>query len=53
MMPSLFAVPPLDQYQVPDEWTYCQILGKDECLKRLTQHWDTYLVEDDFKRFAN
>ncbi|RSH87288.1 hypothetical protein EHS25_003197 [Saitozyma podzolica] len=53
MMPSFFEVSPLDQYNVPDEWTYCQILGKETCLERLQEHWDTYITEDDFKLMAN
>ncbi|ORY32786.1 glycoside hydrolase superfamily [Naematelia encephala] len=53
MMPDFFSVSPLDQYNVPDEWTYCSILGKDECLSRLEEHWDTYVTEDDFRRMAN
>ncbi|KIR40547.1 glucan 1,3-beta-glucosidase [Cryptococcus deuterogattii 99/473] len=36
-----------------DKWSFCQVLGQDECLARLQQHWDTYITEDDFKRFAN
>ncbi|KAL7421647.1 hypothetical protein Q5752_003416 [Cryptotrichosporon argae] len=53
MMPSLFEVSPLDEYTVNDEWTYCQILGKAECLSRLETHWDTWVTEEDFARFAN
>lgn len=53
MMPDLFGVSPLDQYNVSDEWTYCNILGKEECLCRLQAHWDTYVTEDDFKRFSD
>ncbi|EIW70375.1 hypothetical protein TREMEDRAFT_43106 [Tremella mesenterica DSM 1558] len=53
MMPSFFGVAPLDQYNILDEWHYCSILGKDECASRLTDHWATYVTEDDFMRFAN
>ena len=35
------------------QWTYCSVLGKEECVSRLTTHWDSYVTEDDFKRFAN
>jgi glucan 1,3-beta-glucosidase len=27
----------------------CDKLGKDECLKRLTKHWNTWLTEEDIK----
>ena len=67
MQPSLFEESPLDQHYVLDEvgdsqnhsvltddkWQYCTILGKEECYNRLSDHWDTYLTEDDFARFAN
>lgn len=53
MDPDFFAVSPLDQYDVPDEWTYCSILGKEECQSRLEAHWEEYVTEDDFRRFAN
>lgn len=43
--PSLFEV--FDDIPV-DEYHYCQQLGKDECLDRLTQHWLSYYNESDF-----
>ncbi|ORX36578.1 glycoside hydrolase superfamily [Kockovaella imperatae] len=51
MMPDFVSVPPLDQYDIPDEWTYCSVLGKEECSNRLTQHWSTYIDESDFIMF--
>ncbi|KAK8864468.1 hypothetical protein IAR55_001718 [Kwoniella newhampshirensis] len=53
MMPSFFETDDLANTYINDEWTYCEVLGKDECLHRLEKHWDSYITEDDFKRFAN
>ncbi|WVO16134.1 hypothetical protein L204_103802 [Cryptococcus depauperatus] len=53
MMPSFFNADGVRDTYINDEWSYCLVLGHDECLKRLEKHWDTYIVEDDFKRFAN
>lgn len=36
-----------------DEYTYTQALGKDEATKRLTDHWNTWITEDDFKEIAS
>ncbi|KAL7412182.1 glycoside hydrolase superfamily [Mrakia frigida] len=49
MTSALFGVSPLDEQAVPDEWTYCNVLGKEECATRLEEHWSTYIVEEDFK----
>ncbi|WWC70062.1 uncharacterized protein I206_104007 [Kwoniella pini CBS 10737] len=53
MMPSFLEVEPLNESYINDEWTYTSTLGKEESLSRLENHWDTYITEDDFKRFAN
>ncbi|WWD17228.1 hypothetical protein CI109_101666 [Kwoniella shandongensis] len=53
MMPNYFDVPDLQDDYITDEWTFCEVLGKEECLTRLEKHWDSYITEDDFKRFAN
>ncbi|WWC89245.1 uncharacterized protein L201_004165 [Kwoniella dendrophila CBS 6074] len=53
MMPSFFDEAPLNQQYINDEWTFTSVLGKNESLTRLEKHWDTYITEDDFKRFAN
>lgn len=49
--PSLF-----DAFQggnIPvDEFHYCETLGKDECKKRLTKHWDSWYSEDDFEQMS-
>jgi hypothetical protein len=34
------------------EYTYCQTLGGDEAYRRLREHWDTWIVEDDFRLMA-
>ncbi|KAF2766832.1 putative Exo-beta-1,3-glucanase [Teratosphaeria nubilosa] len=47
--PSIFEATPDN---VVDEFTFCQTLGKDEALKRLTEHWSTWLVESDFADMA-
>lgn len=48
--PSLFDAfgsnPPVDEYN------YCQQLGKEEAKKRLTDHWDSWYTEDDFKQMS-
>lgn len=31
-----------------DEYHYCKVLGQDEALARLTQHWETFYNETDF-----
>ncbi|ODQ82121.1 glycoside hydrolase family 5 protein [Babjeviella inositovora NRRL Y-12698] len=33
-----------------DEYTYCQVLGKDECASRLETHWSTFYNETDFQQ---
>ncbi|WVQ99629.1 hypothetical protein IAU59_006767 [Kwoniella sp. CBS 9459] len=53
MMPSFFEEDAVRDHYITDEWTYCSVLGKDGCLTRLEKHWDSYITEDDFKRFAN
>ncbi|KAK9692507.1 hypothetical protein K7432_014288 [Basidiobolus ranarum] len=37
---------------VIDEWTLCQKLGKEECKKRITKHYETFYTEADFKQMA-
>ncbi|WVQ80824.1 hypothetical protein IAT38_002931 [Cryptococcus sp. DSM 104549] len=53
MMPSFFEESIVNETYINDEWSYCLVLGQEECLSRLEKHWDTYITEDDFKRFAN
>jgi glucan 1,3-beta-glucosidase len=36
-----------------DEWSLTQILGKDEAKARLTDHWDSFITQDDFNRIAD
>lgn len=35
-----------------DEYHYCQQLGQTEASSRLTQHWNTWITENDFKTIA-
>ncbi|KAL2013012.1 hypothetical protein VTN00DRAFT_537 [Thermoascus crustaceus] len=35
-----------------DEWTLCENLGKDEAFRRLSNHWHTFVTEDDFHQMA-
>ncbi|MCJ1272901.1 exo-1,3-beta-glucanase [Puttea exsequens] len=37
---------------VVDEYTYSQNLGKTEAQSRLSNHWNTWIVEQDFKDIA-
>ena len=54
MTPSLFGVAGLpgkgDERSVMDEWSFCEILGKEQCEEVLQNHWETFYTEDDFKR---
>lgn len=36
-----------------DEYTFCQVLGKDEALKRLHNHWTTFYNESDIQDIKN
>ncbi len=47
--PSLFEV--FDDVPV-DEYHYTKSLGKDEALSRLSNHWSTFITEDDFSTIA-
>ena len=35
-----------------DEYTYTQALGKDEAYRRLSQHWNSWITQDDFYQIA-
>ncbi|MBW0466161.1 hypothetical protein O181_005876 [Austropuccinia psidii MF-1] len=39
--------------KIVDEYTFCKYLGKEEALKRLTKHWDTFYTLDDFVRIKS
>ena len=41
-----------DQTTVVDEYTYTQTLGKSEASSRLTNHWNTWITQDDFNQIA-
>lgn len=49
--PSLY-----DQFNssagVIDEWTLCKALGPEEARRQLTQHYETFITEDDFRKIA-
>lgn len=49
--PSIFADWSYNKL-VKDEYTYSQTLGKDEALRRLSQHWRTWITQDDFRQIA-
>lgn len=36
-----------------DEYTYTQILGRSEAYNRLSNHWRTFITEDDFVQIAH
>ena len=38
---------------VKDEYTFCQVLGKGEAYNRLSNHWNTWITQDDFNQIAN
>lgn len=39
-------------HSLVDEYTLCQVLGKDEAKARLQNHWNTFVTEDDFLSIA-
>ena len=49
--PSLFSEW-ADSTTVVDEYTYSAALGKDEALSRLSDHWNTWITQDDFNAIA-
>jgi glucan 1,3-beta-glucosidase len=50
--PSLFE-PWANGGGVVDEYTFTQTLGKDAALSQLTQHWNTWITQDDFDEIAS
>ncbi|KAJ1824502.1 hypothetical protein LPJ60_000714 [Coemansia sp. RSA 2675] len=52
--PSLFSEwEHLPQSPVVDEWSYCAVLGKPECMRRLNNHWATWVQESDISTLAS
>lgn len=51
IVPSLFEQfdPALD---VKDMFTFCQVLGRQECKRQLHEHFDSFLTEEDVKTLA-
>lgn len=49
--PSIFQ-PWATSQQVKDEYTFCQVLGHDEALRRLDAHWKSWITRDDFFQIA-
>ncbi|GAB7363238.1 hypothetical protein MBLNU230_g3520t1 [Neophaeotheca triangularis] len=43
--PSIFEATPDN---VVDEYTYCEVLGKEEARRRLENHWSSFITYDDF-----
>lgn len=35
-----------------DEYTLTQLLGKDEAYNKLSQHWNSWITQDDFNQMA-
>lgn len=52
MQSTMFAVPPLDEQTIADEWSFCAALGQAECTTRLQAHYASYIVESDFAEIA-
>ncbi|KAG0318902.1 exo-1,3-beta-glucanase [Podila horticola] len=50
--PSLFSEWASNQ-TVVDEYTYCSVLGKEECSARLQKHWKTWVTEDDIHALSS
>ncbi|KAJ2357922.1 hypothetical protein GGF43_001167 [Coemansia sp. RSA 2618] len=51
--PSLFEEWNGSNRKVVDEWSYCEVLGKSECLTRLKKHWASWVTESDIKTLAS
>ncbi|KAJ2049724.1 hypothetical protein GGH13_008873 [Coemansia sp. S155-1] len=52
--PSLFSEWELTpQSPVVDEWSYCTVLGKTECMRRLNSHWESWVQESDISTLAS
>ncbi|KAJ2296008.1 hypothetical protein IWW55_005250 [Coemansia sp. RSA 2706] len=51
--PSLFQEWDGSDRKVVDEWTFCAVLGKDECQSRLQRHWQSWVTEDDIETLAS
>ncbi|KAJ2018749.1 hypothetical protein GGI14_002068 [Coemansia sp. S680] len=52
--PSLFSEWELTpQSPVVDEWSYCTVLGKPECMRRLNAHWASWVQESDISTLAS
>ncbi|KAJ6005499.1 hypothetical protein N7451_003443 [Penicillium sp. IBT 35674x] len=35
-----------------DEWSLCTVLGTEQCRTVLSQHWSTFITQDDFNQIA-
>lgn len=35
-----------------DEWTLCATLGADKCRSVLSQHWSSFITQNDFNQIA-
>jgi glucan 1,3-beta-glucosidase len=35
-----------------DEWSLCATLGPDQCRTVLSDHWNTFITQDDFSQIA-
>ncbi|KAJ1675171.1 hypothetical protein EV182_001785 [Spiromyces aspiralis] len=53
--PSMFEqfVSQPSEKQAVDEWTFCQVLGKQECARQLKSHWDSWVTPDDINKLAS
>lgn len=49
--PSLFT--PFGDNPPVDEYNFCKTLGKDECSRRLQEHWASWITESDIKQIAD
>jgi hypothetical protein len=52
LTPALFEQFEGQPRQAVDEWTFSDILGKEEATKQLLKHWDTFCTEDDIAKLA-
>ncbi|KAJ1823011.1 hypothetical protein LPJ56_000369 [Coemansia sp. RSA 2599] len=52
--PSLFREWNHATSNVPvDEWSFCAVLGKQECSRRLRQHWEEWVQESDIQTLSS
>ncbi|KAJ9053299.1 hypothetical protein DSO57_1025650 [Entomophthora muscae] len=50
--PSVFEQFQGRQNPAVDEWTFCEVLGREEAERQLRRHWESWVTEGDLARLA-